>query len=249
MKLLQASIINIHPLTFFYLLMSLLAGEIEYYVLSLFIVLVHEMAHYISALYFCFEINKIVVLPFGAYLQLNDMYLHDIKEELCVVLAGPATHLFLFYIIQIIFEGRIEEYLLTFNSFVFIFNMLPIYPMDGHRMISLLIQSVCDLKTSLYISLKISVLSFCILSMFYFEIETFVIIVYLLQSQLQYYFSIPDILRSVYAHINYEDQSRKIIIQKEYKYKRGYNNFYIINNKLQDENEVIFNLINTSKNI
>ncbi len=190
-----------------------------------------------------------MILPFGAYLSLKDMYLHDIKEELCVVLAGPATHLFLYYIISFVFTGYLKDYLLTFNSFIFIFNLIPIYPMDGFRVISLLLQKVFDLKKSLYISLKISVFSFCVLSLFYFELETMVIIVYLMQCQFQLFKDIPNQLRYLYAHITAKNDEKSKIINHEYIYRRGYHNYYLIKNKLYDESEIVFDLLKTTKNI
>ena len=250
MKRLKTSIIKVHPITFVYLILSALIGHISLYLSSLFLVFIHEMAHYSMARYFHFEIDKIEILPFGAYLSLKDVYNHDIKEELCVVLAGPATHLFLYYIILFCFKGEYQQYLFTFNSFLFLFNLLPIYPMDGYRILSLLIQSVYDLKKSLYISLKISVFALSVLSLFYFEIETMVIIIYLLQSQFYCYKSINEQLRYVYSHISYtNDNSKRKIIHDCFEYRRGYNNFFIIENKLYNEKDVVFELLKTIKNI
>ena len=248
-KLLKKSIINLHYLTLIYLVIFFFIGEIGLYLSSLAIVLIHELAHYYMARYFKFEIEKIVVLPFGAYLLLKDMYLHDIKEELCVVLAGPATHLFLYYVINIFFNGYYKEYLLTFNSFIFIFNLLPIYPMDGHRIISLLIQTIYDLKKSLYLSLKISLFSFCILFIYYFKLETMVIIIYLLQCQYLYFKDIPNHLRYVYSHISTINKFDSKIIHDKYIYRRGYHNYYLIDNKLYSENDMVFMLLKTVKNI
>ena len=249
MKLSKKSIINVHPLTFIYIILSFIAGRIGIYLISLLIVVIHEMAHYFMARYFCFEIDKIEILPFGAYLLLKDMHLHDIKEELCVVMAGPATHLFLYYIILFLFNGYFEEYLLTFNSFIFIFNMLPIYPMDGHRIISLFLQKVYDIKKALYLSLKISIFCFCLLSLFYFELETLVIIIYLLQCQFQYFKDIPNQLRYIYSHINTQSEFNKNIINNKFIYRRGYRNYYLIDDKLYSENEAQFILLKKVKNI
>ena len=248
-KLSKKSIINIHYITIIYLVLSLVAGGIELYLLSLVIVLLHESAHYTMAKYFHFDIEEIVILPFGAYLLIKDMYLHDIKEELCVVMAGPSTHLFLYYIIHLFFDGYYKEYLLTFNAFIFMFNLLPVYPMDGHRIISLLLQKIYDLKKALYLSLKISVFSFCLLFLFYFKIETVVIILYLMQCQYQYFKDIPYHLRYVYAHISIDNKHKKKIIHNKYMYKRGYSNYYLIDNKLYNENDVAFMLLKTVKNI
>ena len=51
--------------------------------------------------------------------------------------------------IQNFTQGIYQDYLLTMNMFVFAFNLLPIYPLDGSRVIGLLLQSIMDLKKSL----------------------------------------------------------------------------------------------------
>ena len=249
MKHSKKSFINVHPLTYIYLILSLFVGRIEIYFYSLFIVVIHETAHYMIAKYFCFEIDRMTILPFGAYLRLKDMYLHDIKEELCVILAGPSTHLFLYYVILILCDGDRQDYLLTFNSFIFIFNLIPIYPMDGHRIISLLMQSVFDLKKALYLSMKLSIFCLCLLSLFYFALETFVMIVYLATSQIQYYKDIPQSLRYVYSHITDHHRYKRKIIHRAYHYRRGYQNYYLLNDKTYNEKDVVFEVLKNIKNI
>ena len=68
---------------------------------------------------------------------------------MCVVLAGPISHLFIYFAIQIISFGIYQQFLMTMNMFVFAFNLLPIYPLDGGRFMSLLLQSIMDLKKAL----------------------------------------------------------------------------------------------------
>ena len=53
----------------------------------------HEFGHYYFAKKFNFEIEKVEIFPFGAFLSLNDYGTHHIIEELVIVMAGPSTHL------------------------------------------------------------------------------------------------------------------------------------------------------------
>ena len=123
------------------------------------------------AYYFHFEIEEVQILPFGAYLSLKDFYNHEIIEEICVVLAGPCSHLIMFMIIELLPVNDISEYLKMMNTLIFYFNLVPIYPMDGHRLICLLLQLCIDLKKAFEVSLKISVFSLVILSVFYLSYE------------------------------------------------------------------------------
>ena len=158
--------IDIHPVTLIYFVLAWIGGYLKWYLSTLLIVCLHEICHLLMAYYFDFEIDKVEILPFGAYLSLNDFYFHPIREEICVVLAGPCSHLLIYGLILALSSGVYQEYLLTMNIMVFVFNLVPIYPMDGGRIIGLILQSVMDLKKALYLTLKISVFVFCILFCF-----------------------------------------------------------------------------------
>ena len=49
---------KIHPLTYLYLLLAFISGS-SYYVAFLFFSILHEIGHYLVALYFSFEIENI----------------------------------------------------------------------------------------------------------------------------------------------------------------------------------------------
>ncbi|MCI9094069.1 MAG: hypothetical protein HFF36_09870 [Coprobacillus sp.] len=239
--------IHIHFLTSIYILIAYLGHYLTSYLIALTIVCIHELCHLLMAYYFHFTINKIEILPFGAYLSLDDFYFHPISHELCVVLAGPCSHLFMYYIISNLFQGALQEELYLMNSFVFFFNLLPIYPMDGHRVISLILQSFIDLKSALYFSLKISVFSFVVLSFFYFRYNTFVIICYLFYQQFLLMKFIPTYLREFYSKIPSLYQREKVKIHNNLYYHRGYHNYYFFNSILYDEKDVIFDLLKSIK--
>lgn len=239
--------IHVHLVTYIYLWISWIENYFHLYILALTIVCIHELCHLLMAYYFHFEIEKIEILPFGAYLSLKDFYFHSIKEELCVVLAGPSSHLFMYICIDYFFHGQLKNQLQIFNSFIFFFNLLPIYPMDGHRFVCLILQSCMDLKGALYLSLKISVLSFAFLSLFYFNVNTFIIISFLLFQQFYFMKFIPNYLREYYSKIPSLGSHDKIVIHRKYTYRRGYHNMYFIDGSLYDEVNVIYALIKNIK--
>lgn len=239
--------IEIHQLTLLYFLFAWLGGYLKWYLSTLMIVCLHELCHLMMAYYFRFEIEKIVVLPFGAYLSLHDFYFHSIWQEICVVAAGPCSHFFIWIMIQNFTQGIYQDYLLTMNMFVFAFNLLPIYPLDGSRVIGLLLQSIMDLKKSLFLQLKISVFVYSFLFAFYIQTNTVVILSYLLLQQFYLYKFIPDYLRRYYSQIPTFSQKRKSVVHDRFVYRRGYQNYYFINGYLSDEKERMFDLLENIK--
>jgi len=239
--------IHIHCLTLIYFVFAWLGGYLKWYLSALLIVCVHELCHLMMAYYFHFDIEKIEILPFGAYLTLGDFYCHSIMEELCVVLAGPCSHLFIGIFLERMSQSVYQAYLIQINLYVFLFNLLPIYPLDGNRICGLLLQTVMDIKKSMYWQLKISVFCLSILSIFFFQINTIVIISYLFIQQFQFVHDIPIYLRQCYRMIPLFSQSKKMMVHKDLTYRRNYHNYYLIDSKIYDEKEMIFELIRHSK--
>lgn len=239
--------IDIHPVTLIYFVLAWIGGYLKWYLSTLLIVCLHEICHLLMAYYFDFEIDKVEILPFGAYLSLNDFYFHPIREEICVVLAGPCSHLLIYVLILVLSSGVYQEYLLTMNMMVFVFNLVPIYPMDGGRIIGLILQSVMDLKKALYLTLKISVFVFCILFCFYCQMNTFVILSYLFIQQFYYLKFIPVYLRKYYTQIPSLYPRDKIVLNRTLTYRRGFHNYYQVDGLIYDEQEMVGELIKNVK--
>lgn len=239
--------IEVHPLTLLYFIFAIMGGYIKWYLSALLIVCIHELCHLMMAYYFRFQIDKIEILPFGAYLSLNDFYFHSIKEEICVVLAGPCSHFFLTYMINALTKGVYHDYLLSLNTAVFYFNLLPIYPLDGGRVIGLLLQSVMDLKKALIFHLKISVFSLCVFTIFFIQTNTIVVIGYLFVQQFYYYKFIPTYLRKYFSQIPTFLQQRKVKLHHDLSYRRGYMNSYCFDHQIVLEKDMMFNLLESVK--
>ncbi|MCD7894842.1 MAG: hypothetical protein LUG60_14295 [Erysipelotrichaceae bacterium] len=232
--------IHIHYTTIIYIFISLIIKQFVFYLLALFLVLIHELAHYLMACYLNYAIDKIEILPFGAFLSLNDIYEHSMIEEACVIMAGPCTHLFIYLIIQWFPLSIYHNYLLMMNKLILLFNLLPIYPLDGGRLVGIILELFIDLKTAFYFHLKLSILSLCILSVFYLRYQTFIIIIYLLIQQMIYYHYIPIYLRLFYTYMNQHSQT---IIHTKLKFRRDYINYYYLNGHLYTQQQVLINLM------
>ncbi len=196
-----------------------------------------------------FKVNKIKILPFGAYLDLDDYDMHSIIEELCVVIAGPCSHLFVYFLITMMNQSVYQAYLLKTNQLIFFFNLLPIYPLDGGRGVLLILERFLDLKKSMYLGIKFSILSLCLFIVCFLKVNTLIVIVYLCYYQVEFFCNIPQKLRLYYSRIDVSNDAKKISVHKCLEYRRGYYNYYLINGKLFDEKDMINDLINSVKKI
>lgn len=106
---------------------------------------IHEAAHILMALLFQYPIRKVIVYPFGLCAVIDSIGYQSGYQDLLILCAGPATHLLQPLLLKVcLWAGCISqpyfEYLCMMNWSVLIFNLLPVYPLDGGRITELLLQ-------------------------------------------------------------------------------------------------------------
>lgn len=143
--------IYIHPLTYLVILVSLCTGLFRELVTFLFIIIIHELGHIIGALIYKWHIEKIVIMPFGGIIIFHEFINRPLKEEFIIMILGP-----LFQLINFIIFKDVTLYFNYYNYGLFIFNMLPIYPLDGYKLYSILLNKIIPFKLTLKIMLIIS---------------------------------------------------------------------------------------------
>lgn len=110
--------------------------------LFLLIIFVHEMGHAAAASFFSWRIKRISLLPFGGVAEMDEHGNRPLKEEVIVILSGPLQHLWMMGLSFILFQFSllpegIYELFIQYNLMVLLFNMIPIWPLDGGKLIFL----------------------------------------------------------------------------------------------------------------
>ncbi len=158
-------------ITFLFLLLwvassSLLTGaslanavtEVLFVIALFMIVVLHELGHALTARGFGISTTDITLLPIGGVAHLEKMP-DDPKQEFMVAIAGPAVNLLLaglltaallvfgFFnqpISMAMIESNLWARLLTANLSLFLFNLIPAFPMDGGRVLRSLLSLRMD---------------------------------------------------------------------------------------------------------
>lgn len=94
-------------------------------------VALHELGHSVVARAKGSYIHEIVLYPFGGAAKISNIPKRPI-DEILVALAGPAVSLVLALVFRQIELLRFLGYL---NGMLFFFNILPVFPMDGGRVL------------------------------------------------------------------------------------------------------------------
>lgn len=235
----------IHPFTLLYIGVAYLNNSLLAYVQALGIVCFHEMFHYLFAKLYHFEIESVEVLPFGAFLSLQDYGVHHVVEELITILAGLCSHFFLYFII--VYFGS-DPYLLAVNKLVFIFNVLPIYPLDGSKIILLVLSFFMDYQKAIQLQIKISILGLSILVVIQPHLSHLVVYAYLLYLNYQYIKEYRVYLIRLYTSRRHKQMYHKYKIHDDYIFYRPYHNMYQKGHTFYEEKEIITELIKRIKN-
>ncbi|MFA8439977.1 M50 family metallopeptidase [Pueribacillus sp. YX66] len=183
---------DIHPLTWFVIGIAILTGFFRDLVVLIAIILIHELGHYTVARFFNWRVRRIVLLPFGGVAEVDEHGNRPFKEELLVVLFGPLQHLWLIgigfcFVYFSVWSPAFFETFLAYNLMILIFNLLPIWPLDGGKLLFLLFAYFRPFKKAHLSILAFSFLfliSFALVSVITFQthLNVVIILVFLLLS-------------------------------------------------------------------
>lgn len=108
--------------------------------LFLFLMLsIHECAHMLVAYLFHYPIDSVTIYPFGVCAQMKYIGMGNVWKECLIIAAGPCMHLFFPWLFSLMVKINwisisYMEYLCMLNTSILIFNLLPIFPLDGGRL-------------------------------------------------------------------------------------------------------------------
>ena len=135
---------SVHPLFFLFGVYYALSGRIFIFAVYTLTAVAHELGHSLVAERRGYKLKKVVLMPFGAVLSGDDDL--SFKDETVIALAGPVVNLFIGIFFVALWWVFPETYAFTdivaeANFALFLINLLPVYPLDGGRILFSLIAS------------------------------------------------------------------------------------------------------------
>ncbi|MCM1404682.1 MAG: site-2 protease family protein [Prevotella sp.] len=135
----------IHPLFILAAAVAIIFAVTEFFIALTVAVILHELAHAVAAKHLGVVVSRVTLTPFGGALNLQTKILTS--HQKCVIyLAGPLASLLLsvlFGVMVWLFPTifNLLEYLVAANFLVGVMNLLPIYPLDGGKIMAQYIPS------------------------------------------------------------------------------------------------------------
>jgi Zn-dependent protease len=136
-----------------FLFMAFVAfGGVDTFLLLLitfFFVTLHEYGHCLVAKYLNIDVHDVVLYPLGGIARM-DINGENAREELLVAIAGPLVNIILFLLLVLIplpsdeFFCEILVYSVWSNLALAAFNLLPLIPLDGGRVLRACLQGLLN---------------------------------------------------------------------------------------------------------
>lgn len=136
------NIFRIHPFYYFFTLISVLTGNFKNFIIFTLIIIVHEFGHLFMALLLKWNVKEVLLLPFGGVTIFNEDLNRPMIEELLILICGPLLQLFFAYFF------RWNELLINYSNNLLLFNLLPIFPLDGSKLLNLFFNLFLSFKRS-----------------------------------------------------------------------------------------------------
>lgn len=169
-------------------------------------ILIHEISHIFIAKIFKIKLKNLRVSIFGASLEIEKTINNKQIKKILMYLAGPISNLLVVILMQYININEQEKNIIIYtNLSLFIFNLLPIIPLDGGNILKEIFQIKLDNLTANKVSLYISKINLMIL--------TFVYSIAILKIK-----NVSILMLIIYLwYLNFVEEKKLEILEKTYK--------------------------------
>jgi len=155
--------------TWVYLCIFLISGYSRVVIYCFLLLTIHEGCHILMAILLRRKIRTLIIYPIGIGMEIEALEYMPSIYEFTIALAGPlsiyisTSILYLLNHINILTNHQ-YMYLQDMNINLFLFNMLPIYPLDAGRMLHAILHILFPYKVAYILTMILSVIFLRLLS-------------------------------------------------------------------------------------
>lgn len=181
------SMLKIHYTLYIFLLISFFCNFFIETIIMFSILFLHELGHIFFLLKYKRKITSITFYPFGGIIKHSGNNNNSIKEDFFINFGGVFINIVLLFI----FNFLNLELFSVLNFGILLFNILPIYPLDGSKIVKNIYSYFTSYKYAIYLTLVTSILTiilFIVSNFLYIKsIYVYLLIISLIKMNYDYY--------------------------------------------------------------
>ena len=150
--------IHINPSFWIILAILIFLDMGRQYSLLLSAALIHELGHGLIILLYGNTIETVRLIPGGIDIQYKE-YHFSYGADILIALAGPLANLLTAILFSVLQRGE-ADYFIGLNLLLCFFNLLPLHPLDGGKILCAIVNCFFPMTGDLYFFLFSALLSF-----------------------------------------------------------------------------------------
>ncbi|MGX9135408.1 site-2 protease family protein [Rummeliibacillus sp. JY-2-4R] len=139
--------LRLHPTLLPLIVWLIITGQFSSYALIFISLAWHEFGHLLVASILQVKVKSCTFMPYGGEIQYSMRWKITKKQHFFIAMAGPVATLLL-YILANIFPDSLKNPLQSIQMLLLLINLLPIWPLDGGRILEILWSEKKSLQTT-----------------------------------------------------------------------------------------------------
>ena len=116
-----------------FLLIIIITGNFNGFIPYFLLLFIHELSHAITGIVLGYELDKIIFYPIGGVTVFNLPINIPLRNELLIIIMGPFMQVIAYLVLKNFFP-----FIKIYHYTLLIFNLLPLYPLDGGRILNII---------------------------------------------------------------------------------------------------------------
>lgn len=246
--------LKVSPFLVLIIFLSFLSGLFKDVIILFSVIIIHELGHVITSLVYGWKIKRIDITICGGFITYDEEIDKPFKEEFLISISGFLFQLLLCILMGIlnrmgIFSDKLLFMIQKYNLSIFLFNMLPIYPLDGSKILNVLFNMFLPYKRALKLTTIFSFFMVVVMFLYFLlngikiEYSYIMIICFIFSKIINLFRDIPYLFnRLLFERYKSPIKLRKICYVKNGfldGFRRQRKHYFIINNHCYDERKVL----------